>query len=331
MSDRTTLLDIAREQDPKGGPAKVYEILNELDPILQDAPAYPSNAEMAEKVTLRSSLPTVQSAKVNKGTARSKGTSVQRVDTIAFVDARSEVDCRIEKIKGASAVAARRMNEDRAFMEAMRQHVANLMFYGDELTSPEDFTGLAPRMSALATAITGSQISSMGTVVGGDGTSMYIVDWGEAGAHLIYPRDGNHVAGLTVEDKGEQPVEDENGDPLFAYVTMYNWLVGLTVKDPRHVARIANIDLSDAMLSVPTQGELWEKLNDVFSMMPPAAGMRRVIYCPRQIEGAFTKQASNKANAALQWGEWLGEKTAFFRGAPIRSCDAISTAESTVS
>lgn len=331
MSDRTTLLDIAREQEPDGGAAEVYEILNELDPMLKDGPAYPSNAEMAERVTLRSSLPTVQSAQVNRGTERSKGTTRQRVDTIAFIDARSEVDCRLEKIKGPAAVAMRRRNEDNAFVEAMQQHVANLVLYGDELTNPADFTGFMPRLASLATAITGSQVESMGTVTGGDGTSLLIVDWGEQGSHFIYPKEGAHVAGMSIENKGEVEVEDDQGRPFFAFVTAYNWLIGLTNKDPRRLGRLANIDVSDAMLSVPTQGELWEKLNDIYAMMPSKGGNRRVIYAARQIVGAFKKQAANKSNAALGLGEHHGEQVAMFHGCPIVADDAFSIAESTVS
>src|SRR5688500_12220593 len=95
--DRPTLLDIAKATDPDGRPAKVIEVLQEVNPILQDAPAYPSNAELAERATMRSSNPTVQFGQLNKGTVRSKGSYKQRVDTIAFIDGMSEVDCRLEE------------------------------------------------------------------------------------------------------------------------------------------------------------------------------------------------------------------------------------------
>jgi len=332
--DRATLLDIAKATDPDGRPAKTYEIINQMSPILQDGPAYPSNAQLAERTTLRSSLPTVQFGRLNQGTVRSKGSTRQVVDTIAFVDGLSEVDCRIQEVIGTSAVNAQRMREDRAFLEAMQQLITNRILYGNELTSPEEFTGLAPRMSSLATAITGSQVHSMAAdqaVVGGDGTSIYIVDWGEDGAHFIYPRDGDATAGMKSEDHGKIYVSDADSNPMMAYVSAFTWFIGLTVKDPRHIARLANIDVSDSGIEVPLQGQLVMKLLDIMSGMPEPNGMQRVLYTSRNVRASFWKQALNKSNVALSIEEYHGKPTAHFMGYPIRALDQMSEAESTVS
>lgn len=330
-TDRATLLDIAKAQDPNGAPALIIEILSQMNPILQDAPAYASNAKMAERTTLRSSLPTVQFAQLNKGTVRSKGSYRQVVDTIGFLDGMSEVDCRLQKIEGEAAIRAYRDAEDKGFLEALNQKVALTMLYGDELYDPQSFTGLAPRLTTTATAITGSQVKSMGSVTGSDGTSIYVVDWGRQGAHITYPMNGTGVAGVESRDLGEIRVNDADSNPLMAYVTQYNWLVGLAVKDPRHIARLANIDISDAGLEFPTQGTLWNALTDVITGMPSPMGMQRVLYTHRNIEAAFWKQAQNKSNNLITTREYLGEPVAHFRGWPIRSLDQMSAAESTVS
>lgn len=331
-TDRGTLLDIAKRKDPDGSIAMIYEVLNQKNPILQDAPAFPSNAPMAQRVTLRSSLPTVQFAKFNQGTTRSKSSVKQRVDTIGFIDGLSEVDCRLVKVSGRAAVNAHRDSEDKAFVEAMNQLVALTVLYGDELTSPQSFTGLAPRLNALATDIAGPQVRSLGTVVGGDGTSIYVVDWGEDGCHMIYPKDGENVAaGLSIEDKGEQPVQDPESKTFYAEVTQFNWLVGLTVKDPRRINRLCNIDTSDANLEFPTQGSLVMSLIDMWAAMPSKTGFNRVLYTHREIAAAFHKQALNKTNVALSIQEYLGEPMAHFMGCPIRTLDQMSKAESTVS
>jgi hypothetical protein len=330
-ADRATLLDIAKQTDPDGKPAMVIEILNQKNPILQDAPAYPSNAQMGNRVTLRSALPTVGFSKVNKGVVRSKGGTEQKIDTIGLIAGLSEVDSKLRKIVGDGAFNAARMNEDRGFIESMTQLVALTTLYGDEKTNAASFTGLAPRMGATASAITGSQVWSMGSVSGGDGTSMYIVDWGRDSVHLIYPRDGAGVAGVDVQDKGELRVTDVDGNPMMAFVTAYDWLVGLTVKDPRHIARLANIDVSDANVASPSQGKLIPALIDVLANMPDPAGSRRVIYCARRLWAAFWKQAIDKANAALSMSDYLNQPTPHFLGYPIRTLDQISMAESTVS
>lgn len=329
--DRPTLLDIAKQTDPDGKPAQVIEVLNQKNPILQDAPAYPSNAPMGHRVTIRSSLPTVGFAKVNQGVLRTKSSTEQKVDTIGLLAGLAEVDSKLRKIVGEASFNSKRMSENKAFMEAMAQLIANRTVYGDELTESAGFTGLFPRMASLATSITGSQVQSAGAVVGGDGTSIAVVDWGEGGAHLIYPRDGVGVAGVDVRDLGELRVDDADGNPMMAYVTAYDWLIGLSVEDPRHIGRLANIDVSDANLSSPTQGSLIEKLIDLLTPMPDPGGLQRVMYCHHRIEAAFYKTAINKSNAALSIRDYLGKPTPHFWDVPIRRLDQMSITESTVS
>jgi hypothetical protein len=328
--DRSTLLDIAKATDPNGMPARVVEVLNQKSAIVQDAPAYPSNAPMGNKTTIRTALPTVTTGKINKGVTRSKGATKQIVDTIGIIEGRSEVDAKLLITLGDEAFQAERARQDRGFVEAMAQKMANLLLYGDELTDEAAFTGLSARLATLATAITGSQVRSMGSVTGGDGTSMYIVDWGEEGAHLAYPPKGKGAAGLQVFNKGEVSAEDADGAAMQVYLTLYYWLVGLVVRDPRHIARIANIDRSDANAASPSQGLLTNLLIDTMTSMPSPMGMQRVIYTHRDIEAAFWKQARDNASM-VTIREWLGQPTPFFQGYPIRTLDQMSGAESTVS
>jgi hypothetical protein len=124
-----------------------------------------------------------------------------------------------------------------------------------------------PSLQQPAPGSSGSQVWSMGSVVGGDGTSMYIVDWqADRGCHWIYPAE-SASGGLIADDKGEIPVNDVDSNPFFAAVTEYMWAIGLAVEDPRRIARIANIDVSDANLGASaTQGQLSDKLIDVLSL-----------------------------------------------------------------
>lgn len=331
MSDRSTLLDIAKATDPNGMPAKVIELLHQKNPIVQDAPVFPSNAPMGNRITVRSSLPAVSKGRINRGTARTKSATRQLVDTIGIFEARSEIDRKIMKTHGASAYAAERDRQDRAFQEALVQEVANEILYGDESVDEAGFTGLKERLDSLATAITGSQVRAPSVAPGGgDSTSMYIVDWGRDTVHLMYPEKGAGVAGLETRNLLDQPVLDDEGLPFQADVTLYEWFVGLTVKDPRHIARIANIDRSDANLASPTQGLLTDLLIDTLTAMPSAVGLSRVIYTHRDIEAAFWKQARNNASM-VTIREWLGMPMPHFNGVPIRTLDQMSGAEDTVS
>lgn len=320
--DRPTLLDVARETGPDGKPAMIVEVLNETNPILQDAPAYASNAPLGHRVTLRSSLPQIDFAKVNQGAVRSKGSSRQVTDTMGFVQGLSEVDSKLLKLVGQAAFSAKRANEDKGFLESMSQLAASTMFYGNETENEAAFTGLAARLSALATSIQGSQVHSMGADAHPNPlSSVYIVDWGERGAHLIYPPASN--AGIDSRDLGEQRVEDSDGNPMSAYVQVYEWLLGLAVEDPRRIARLANIDMVTAHDATPAQGVLVDKLVDILSAMPDEGGFKRVMYVHRKLESAFRKQAMNKATVNLTMEEYLGKLRPHLYGIPIRRCDAI--------
>lgn len=328
MSDRLTLLDIAKQQDPDGSPAQIIEVLNETNPFLQDAPAYAANAPMGNRVTLRSSLPTVSFARVNQGVVRSKGSTKQRVDTIGLIAGLSEVDSKLKKIVGASNFDSARKAEDDGFLEAMGQLAADTLLYGNELTNEASFTGFMPRLAALASAKSGSQVWTGGAAGGQtDLTSMLIVDWGERACSLIYPEAS--TAGIESRDKGEQRVTDADNNPFMAYVTAYDWSIGLTVRDPRHVARIPNIDISASQTD--TTMALGMVLIDVLTSMAPQGGNTRVIYTHPRIEAAFMKQALNKSNAALSIRDYLDKPTAHFWNVPIRSCDAFSATEAVVS
>ena len=337
MPARLTLAEIAKGLDPNGHAAKIYEVLNEKFPILTDAPAYPSNAMMGNRVTIRTGLPAVQKVRINEGIAPSRSSKSQRIDTIGMYAGRSELDRKLLLTAGQTLVNNERWNEERAFTESLGQAVVKELIYGSEKVDSAGMTGFIPRMASLSTSIKGSAVLSMGSVSGGDGTSILVIDWGQDGAHLIYPRDGEKIgkatplAGLHVEAIPEpMDVIDPNGRRFRALVTEFHWLVGLTVKDPRRIGRLANIDVSDANVTSPTQGKLHDKMIDLLVQMGDPAGCQRVIYVPRLIEAAWMKQLQNTANVWLTMAEYHGKPTLHFWGYPVRSVDAFSLAESTV-
>lgn len=329
--DRMTLLDIAKQTDPDGKPAMVVEILHENNPIVQDAPAYVANGVTGNRVTLRSSLPVVDFTRINKGSTRSKGSYRQVTDSMGILDGLSEVDARQEQVVGTEAFQAARWKEDVGFLESMAQTAALNMFYGDERINEAAFTGFRPRMDALnSTTVTGSRVRGCGGT-GSDNTSMYVVDWGERAAHLIYSKGA--TAGVKVDPIGKQRVTDAAGKPFMAYVTNYNWTIGLSVEDPRHIARLCNIDISDvreAGQSTYTGPDLVVELTWLISGMPDPGSNQRVIYCHPDVWAAFSLIAQHGKNVNISVGEWLGKKTPYFNEYPIRKCDRIALDEAAV-
>jgi hypothetical protein len=276
---------------------------------------------------IRSSLPTVAWSKINQGIVRSKSVTRQQVDTIGMLVGLSEMDAKLKKIHGQEGFNQARFDQDMAFVEAMSQEVANTMIYGDEDTEESSFTGFQPRLETLATAITGSQVRAHhASPSGSDYTSMYIVDWHERYNHLIFPKDS--MAGLDSSDKGEQRVTDADSNPFMAFVQEYIWMVGLTVKDPRHIGRLCNIDVSQALADTTTF--LNDSLIPLTNSMPPPNGSNRVIYCHRDILSALELQLKNRDNVLLSMKEYQGEAMLHFRNFPFRACDQMSITESLV-
>jgi hypothetical protein len=329
---RTTLLDYAKMTDPDGKPAQVFEVMNQVLQMLEDAPAYPSNAPFGNRTTIRSSLPTVQTAKINRGTPRSKGTWSQVTDAIGILDGLSEVDVRQREVIGDAMFNAERFNQDQGFMEALAESVGNLLVYGNTAVDEAAFDGLAPRLATKNQGVdrSKSQVWSMAALsgqadVGNDASSIYVVDWGERGAHLIFPP--NAAPGMKVKNLGDIRVTDKNNNPFMAAVTQFLWFVGLAVKDPRHIGRLGDVDISDANIAAPLQGTILNALIDMLTEMIPPGNTQRILYAPTRVHAAYWKQAINKNNAALSIQDYLGKPTLFCWNYPMRRHDQISVAE----
>jgi hypothetical protein len=332
MSNRLTLTDFAKSKDPNGTQAQVFELMTQYNPPMQDAPAYPSNAPYGNRTTYRRTLPAVGTAKINKGVSRSKSQTDQRTDVIGYFAGRAEIDVRIRKLEGEAAYISKRGKEDRSFEEALAQLVCNTLFYGDTKLDEASFDGLSPRLSTLneGSSLVDPQVwrQSLTVQPNGDGCSIFVVDWGQDGAHLIYPP--NTIAGLDVQDKPDQAVADDDGGSFQADVSLYDWFTGLAVEDMRHIARLCNIDVSDAALDAPTQGKLIDRLEQIMSYMPEPGGAQRVLYCPLKLYASFSKQARSFSNQALTIRDYLGRPTPHFWEYPLRRVEQLSITETNV-
>lgn len=331
MADRLTILDVAKQMDGMDKVVAALEVLEESSPFLQDAVATPSNNIGGNRTVIRSSLPAVDFTRINKGTPRSKGSYKQVVDAMGILEGRSEVDLKLRTKLGAGNFDQARWNEDAGFLESMAETLNLTFLYGDENVNDASFTGIVPRLNVLSTAKTASKvISASGTA---NLTSMYVVDWHERRNSIIYPEGGS--AGIDVRQLGEQSVNDADGNPFQAAVTVYEACMGFAMRDPRHLGRLANIDvttLTDAGETTYDGVSLLNKLIDLLSEMPDTKGSKRVIYCSNLLWATFHKLALAKANAALSMNDYLKNGlTPHFWGFPIRRIDRISHAETQVS
>ena len=322
------LIDLYKSQDESRQIAEVIEMLAETNAILDDAVAMECNNGTKHLTTIRAGLPSVTWGKLYQGVPNSKSTKTQVEDTTGFVEGLSTIDTRLLKLSGNEA--AIRLSEARAFLESMSQEVASNIIYGNGTTEPEKFTGFAPRFNSLSAA-NGDQIVDAGGT-GSDNTSIWFVTWSDDACHLLYPQ--GTAAGVSREDKGEQRVLDGSSNAYYVKEEMFTQHVGLTVRDWRQVARVANIDASDlAAGSV----DIYKFMRQAFWKLKKhrVSGGRMAIYCNADVLEALdadsTPTTSTSASfVRLSPSEVDGQEVMSYRGIPVRQVDAILNNEAQI-
>ncbi|MEG1347219.1 MAG: hypothetical protein RSD49_04140 [Hafnia sp.] len=318
-----TLADWGKRIDPNGKVDKIIELLSQTNPILLDMMIMESNSPTGHKTTVRTGLPDATWRLLNYGVPNSKSTTAQVTDTMGMLETYAEIDKSLADLNGNTSEF--RLSEDRAFLEAMNQKMAQTLFYGDTSVNPQQFMGLASRYSSKSAGNGQNIIDAGGT--GTDNTSIWLVVWGENTVHGIFPK--GQKAGLHMEDKGQQTLKDANGGQYEGYRTHYKWDNGLTLRDWRYVVRIANIDVSD--LSVPASAaNIVTQMVKALHRVPNLKMGRAAFYMNRTVAQALDLQSLDKASLALSVKETEGEWWTTFRGIPIRETDAILETEARV-
>lgn len=322
-----TLLDVTRRLDPNGKIDAVAEILNQTNPILEDMVWIEGNLPTGHRTTVRTGLPTPTWRKLYGGVQPTKSTTIQITDSTGMLEAYAEVDKALADLNGNTA--SFRLSEDRAHIEGMNQEMVQTIFYGNEGTEPEAFTGFAPRFNSLTAANAGNLIQSAG-IEGNDNASIWLVVWGPNTVHGIYPKGSK--AGLSVDDKGQVTIEnvDGNGGRMEAYRTHYRWDAGLTVRDWRYIVRI-QYDQEDLTKDAATGPDLADLMVDAIERIPSLSMGRPVFYMNRRAKSFLRRQlASATKNSTLTREEVGGKKVEVFDGIPVRTTDALTNTEAAV-
>ena len=320
-----TLADVAKRLDPQGKIDVLVEILNQDNPVLEDATFIECNDGTSHKTTIRSGLPSVTWRMLNYGVQPSKSRTTQVSDTTGMLEAYAEVDKDLADMNGNTA--AFRMSEERSFIESMNQEVAATMFYGSTLTDPEKFHGLSIRYNALSGADSTENVISGGGS-GADNTSIWLVVWGPQTCHMLYPKASK--AGLMMEDKGQVTLEDAAGGLYEGYRSHYQWKTGMTVRDWQYVVRICNIDVSDMATPANAQA-LITYMIQATEKIPNLSRGRAVFYCNKTIRTALRLGILDKISNNLVWETVAGKRVMMFDEIPVKVCDALLNTESVVS
>lgn len=318
-----TLLDVARAKDPNGQIAAVAEILNQSNPILDDMPILEGNLETGHRSVIRSGLPTPTWRKLYGGVLPTKSGRVQVTDTCGMLEAYAEIDKDLANLGGNAA--AFRVSEDAAHIEGMSQELAATLFYGNEASEPEAFTGFGPRFNSQSAQNGGNILTSAATPDEADNSSIWLVGWGK-NVHGIVPK--GSTAGIHMQDLGEMRCGDATNGYYQGYVTHYQWKMGLVVADWRYVVRI-QIDAENLESTVSNGPNLIDLMGEAIDLLPSISNCKPVFYANRTVRGYLRRQIMNKVASSTLSIEQITRpngatvREPMFDGIPVRRVDAI--------
>lgn len=334
-----TIADLTARLDPGGKIASIGEWLSQTNEWMDFLLMKEGNLATGERTTVRTGLPTVYYRGYNQGVDPSKSRVAQIDEGAALLEGRSAVDRELAKAHGD--VGEYRLTEAGAFFESMTQTHATTSFYGNASASPKEFTGLAPRFNSLSGSTADQIISAGGS--GSDNASIYLIVTGPMGVMGIYPK--NTKAGISHIDvtagtgKADDGVDvgmywdDADGKQFLALVDQFNLHCGLSIKDPRKVVRIANIDRSLLAVDYATGARLQmlmiEALNRIEGLDAP--GHKAAWFMDRNTRSFLERQLLNDKNPFLGYDKVDGQRQVSFGGVPIKRVDALRVNEATVS
>ncbi len=324
-STHPTLVDLVKRSDPDGAIAAIAEILHETNGILDDMVWVEGNLPTGHKTTVRTGLPAPTWRKMYGGVQPTKSSTAQVTDNCGMLEAFAEVDKALADLNGNTN--AFRLSEDTAHIEGMNQEVAETIFYGNEGTEPEAFTGFAPRFND-PTADNGENLIN-GAGTGSDNASIWLIVWGPNMVHGIVPK--GSMGGLQMRDLGEDVIILDDGGRMLAYRTHYRWDCGLTVRDWRYIVRICNIDRSALTKDASSGANLPDLMFEALERVQGLSGGRACWYMDRSVLTKLRQQSTyGVENSTLTSQNLGGTMVTTFHEVPIKRVDALAVDEAAI-
>lgn len=333
--------EVAKRLDPDGKVATIAEVLSQTNEVLTDMPYIEANLPTGHRVTMRTGLPKAYWRRMNQGIPSSKSSVAQVEETCGVCEARSRIDVDTVNLNGQSA--AFRASEDKAFIEAMNETMAQALFYGNPKAG-DGFVGFAPRYNTIDTkkADCAKNVIDCGGQQGKHLTSIWMIGWSTDTVFGIYPK-GTSI-GLESHDKGVVTVYDDRNYPYEAYETVYRWRNGLVVKDWRYVVRLCNIDIDEVMngvnmgsgdIAAPNSNNLILKMNEALYKFPTQGSANICIYMNGDMHAALNNVASRSNTNVIKIEDGLNSfgrhaTWSTYLGHPMRRVDIIRNDEDQV-
>lgn len=339
-----TTYDIVSRLGPDHMLAPIHEALAMNNEALDFFAWDEATGTLQDQYTTRVGLPTAYWKALGAGTPPSKSRTARVTESLAVCEARSTVEVLTAKATGN--VAAVRASEDVAFLEAMNQTLMTSILYGNNGTDTNMFLGLSPRYSQLSGAAISDNVISGAGNTGGQQTSVWLLGLGKDSLCLTYPK-GSGTAGLDFTDRGIVTLPDTSVDALPGaladyYVSVYNWMTGIRLKNWANTVRICNLDVPAlrALSGVQAPAALTNLLHLMTEALARPKSLSSATFmflAPRVVCTALRRLAMEKsANAialeaaANQFGH-IRQSRLTFMGVPVVQCDSLLLTEAVVS
>jgi len=311
LTSAYSLVEQAKRIDPDGSQAQIAEILNrKTGMILNEAPWMPSNDIWTNKTTRRGSLPTGSRRKLNQRVSASVSRTEEIMDVMEQIVDYCDVD--VDLADSMPSPAQFRAGEVDAFIEGLGQTIVSDILYADADKDPDSMHGLAARMGTPDARFV---IDAGGA--GSDTTSIYVVNWGRATAHLIYPKNMMATMGVQHTDKGQVTSETSSG-LIEVYRDHFVIRCGLVVRDPRSIGRIGSIETTIGAANSLDEDDIITLLNNMNTGPGTRIYMNETLLTQAQIR---SKDKSNVYWVPGQGNELTGNAIMYFNGIPVRKIE----------
>ena len=219
-SNYMTLADVMKQSHNGDIESDIVEIMSESDDIIKDAHFKECNDGTNNITVIRSGLPDATFRALYGFVPTSKSETQQVKDNTGMLEAYSVVDVDlVDKAKNPNQV---RLNEAKAFIEAMGQKIQKTVIYGSKTGDEKAFDGLAVRYDHIST-----DKNNIGyNVVDGGGkgtknTSVWFICWGESAVSMLYPQGSK--GGLQRKDQGQVTETNQAGAKREAFVYLFTF------------------------------------------------------------------------------------------------------------
>ncbi len=339
------LVDWSMMTDPQGRIADIAALLAQCNDVLKDMIFKEGNLPLGHQVTANVGLPQGTWRGNNQGVASTKPLFMPYRFAIGELVDYSMVDKSEANLNGD--IEAFRWSQDQFHIEGLSQQVASAIFYSNEATSPQQFTGFSPYYNTVtaSNARSAANVIDMGGT-GGNNLSIWLVGWGDESTFGLFPKGSQ--AGLVYEDKGDiVPLYDSNGNRFEGYTSYFAWKVGLAIKNWQYNVRMCNIDVTTAGLAgtsppdlfvgmalavtkLPTATRRLSGITEVDSPGDPVPGINPAWYTNRTGRSYMDIQAIRDKNVLISSKDYAGAPVTEFRDVPIRVSDSLTIAEARI-